>query len=85
MVSCTTCSAISTSAIPISTSPVAGPTYSNSSAAAAIPATSAASVGLSTTAAPSASSTPFKGAADKVIAVSGLGLTGFLGLAAYFL
>jgi len=87
IVSCTTCSAISTSAaaIPITTSLVAGPTYPNSSIAAAISATSVASVGLSTTAAASASSTTFKGAADRVFAASGTGLLGLLGLAAYVL
>ncbi|MCJ1383728.1 hypothetical protein MMC17_006842 [Xylographa soralifera] len=86
-VPCTTCSAVSTSAaaIPITTSPVSGPTYANSSTAAAIPATSVASVGLPTTAGPSASSTPFKGAANPVFAASGLGLAGLLGLAACFL
>ncbi|MCJ1434756.1 hypothetical protein MMC27_004126 [Xylographa pallens] len=75
----------SAAAIPITTSPASGPTYANSSAAAAIPPTSVASVGLSTAGAPTASSTPFKGAADKVVAASGLGVAGVLGLAAYFL
>ncbi|MCJ1285711.1 hypothetical protein MMC26_005052 [Xylographa opegraphella] len=80
---CTTCSAVSTSAaaIPIVSSPVSGPSYANSSTAAAIPATSAASVGLP----PTASSTPFEGAAHKVVTASGLGLAGLLGLATYFL